>query len=197
MTITYNKPAIVKLDMNTVQFFETYRTQFFNDFFQLFTYFGSIKFLLPLCLMISIFLFIRKRYIEILFLFITLFGVRWLNELLKEVFKRDRPALHPLVSEKGYSFPSGHVMNSIAVYAFIFFLILYVLHVEIKRKVLIILIPIFIISLVVISRMYLGVHNLTDVVAGLSIGWIYMMCIQSLYRFITELAFTRRKSQSN
>jgi len=89
---------------------------------------------------------------------------------LKEVFMRARPdeALR-LISEGGYSFPSGHSMTGLVFYG----LIIYYINGRMKNKKTAKLITAFLILLIFLigfSRVYLGVHYPTDVLAGFCIG---------------------------
>jgi undecaprenyl-diphosphatase len=109
-----------------------------------------------------------------------------LNNLLKTLFARIRPDISPLMDLHSYSYPSGHAMN-----AFIFYgLLAYYLIVFTKRKTLEVItavVSIVTILLVGISRVYLGVHYPTDVIAGYIAG----MCV-----VVTAIIVTSRFYQS-
>jgi len=92
----------------------------------------------------------------------------------KIVFDRPRP-LHALIYENGSSFPSGH-----ATMATLFFLIvIHTFSVRIKeshRKIAFVAINVFLILFISLSRIYLGVHFATDVIAGTALGaWIFSL----------------------
>ena len=92
-----------------------------------------------------------------------------LNLILKNIFMRDRPNNLRLIIESGYSFPSGHSMASISLYGYL----MYLAHKKINNKLLktfIYLILGNLILLVGISRIYLGVHYASDVIAGFLIS---------------------------
>jgi membrane-associated phospholipid phosphatase len=94
-----------------------------------------------------------------------------LNELLKYIFHRSRPALeHPLVELPSYSFPSGHALAATVFYGFAAIL----LWPDIAPKVWRILIGtaiVVVILMVGFSRVYLGAHYPTDVLAGVLEAW--------------------------
>lgn len=100
-------------------------------------------------------------------------GALLINQVLKFIVQRPRPDGFRLVSEVGYSFPSGHSMISMAFYGFCAWM---VWHYERDRLMKWFLCLCFgcAIGLVGISRIYLGVHYASDVLAGfcVSIAWV-------------------------
>lgn len=98
-----------------------------------------------------------------------------LNIIFKWIIQRDRPLEDFLITESGYSFPSGHSMVSMAYYG----LIIYFIYKKIKdkrvRNVLMILIGLLILA-IGFSRIYLGVHFASDVIGGFLISIIYLVC---------------------
>ncbi len=97
-----------------------------------------------------------------------------LNLLLKQIVQRPRPTEYRIVNETGYSFPSGHSMVSMAFYGFLIYLIYkYVKNPYLKIG-LITFLSILIIS-IGISRIYLGVHYTSDVMAGFCISVSYLV----------------------
>ncbi len=95
------------------------------------------------------------------------------NLALKSFFSRERPLEFMLIDESGYSFPSGHSMVSIAFYGFLIYLC-YKLIKNKKLKVIAIFSLSLIIALIAFSRLYLGVHYPTDVLAGLTSGYVFL-----------------------
>ena len=108
-----------------------------------------------------------------------------LNQILKLIFQRERPNGYRLIEMSGYSFPSGHAMVSMAFYG----LLIYIIYRLVKNKNLrniLIAVNVLIIILIGISRVYLGVHYLSDVLTGYSISIIYLLIVIKLlnkYKF--------------
>ena len=98
-----------------------------------------------------------------------------LNYTLKNVFLRLRPPLiYRAVAETGYSFPSGHAMAAGAFYGFLIYIVWQSgLSRGLKRTLITLLTAI--IALVGLSRVYLGVHYASDVIAGLAVSIAYLL----------------------
>lgn len=104
-----------------------------------------------------------------------------LSQILKLIIRRPRPELLRLAVEKGFSFPSGHAMVSTVFYGFFIYLI-YKKVKDIKKKRIYISLIGLLIFLIGISRIYLGVHYATDVIAGHIFGVLYLyFAIKYLY----------------
>jgi len=112
----------------------------------------------------------HKRYLIIL----NLINDVMLNNILKIIFKRERPLDLMLIEETGYSFPSGHTMVATIFYGFIIYLI-NKSNYQKKTKTIINTLLIVLIILIGISRIYLGVHYATDVIASYLIGISYLI----------------------
>ena len=120
--------------------------------------------------LIVAFIFYRKQWKMESYLMLgnlTLAGI--LIVTFKNIYQRPRPEILHLVEEKGFSFPSGH---SLAVTIMVGTLIV-IFSQRIKntvwRKIVQILLSLYIVS-VLVSRIYLGVHYPSDVIASLCVG---------------------------
>ena len=107
-----------------------------------------------------------------------------LNSALKSIFRRERP-IESIIEESGYSFPSGHSMASLTFYGFLIYL-LYKSSIQKKLKIFLITVLVIIIILIGTSRIYLGVHYLSDVLAGFSFTLAYLIIFTKLITNYTK-----------
>ena len=140
--------------------------------------FGSAYVIVPLCVILTV-LFGKKRWGK--YIFINLVVIFLSNQLLKNIVARPRPEGFRLVEESGYSFPSGHSMVSMAFYGFFVYLIFKkVKNPYLKWSSMIVIS--FIITAIGLSRIYLGVHYASDVIAGFCISISYLILFMNLIK---------------
>lgn len=107
------------------------------------------------------------------------------NQLLKATVARARPELlEPIVVEPGYSFPSGHAVLSMVAYGVLGVLICRSRLPRVLRSTAISVLAI-VIFLVGISRIWLGVHYPTDVIAGWIAGAVIVLVFERLSRSVS------------
>lgn len=141
------------------------------NFIKFVTKIGNEKtyiFLLP---MIFIYLYYKNLKKEIILLLLAIFFSYILNESIKYIVCRQRPIDFFVIYMKGYSFPSGHAMNTASFY----FTLSYILKEKLKFKKLYKIIYILF-FFVAISRVILGVHFVSDVLVGTFLG-IFISCL--------------------
>jgi len=130
----------------------------------------------------------RKDKLASLFFFLVVAGGGLVNSLLKNLFERERPNVNRLIEIDGFSFPSGHSMGSMLFYGFLVYL-LFRSKQRMQRKIGLGILLCIIILLIGISRIYLGVHYPSDVLAGFIAGFIWLsICI-----IVLEAAYKWKK----
>jgi undecaprenyl-diphosphatase len=111
-----------------------------------------------------------------------------LNSLLKELFQRPRPEIVPHLREvMSLSFPSGHAMTSAAVYLTLGALVMRVADRPVTRMYCMGF-AMFLAGIIGLSRVYLGVHYPTDVLAGWLVGLSWALAC-----WLAERAIERRR----
>jgi undecaprenyl-diphosphatase len=127
---------------------------------------GGIAFLTLLTLTISGYLWLRRMYSAMFFLLIAVIGGLLVSTFLKSLFNRPRPDIVThLSSVYASSFPSGHSMLSATVYLTIGALLARFVS-ELRFKAYFLIVALVLTGLVGISRVFMGVHYPTDVLAG-------------------------------
>ena len=102
-----------------------------------------------------------------------------INKILKAIFVRPRPNVLRLIKQGGYSFPSGHAMASMTFYGFLIYLIIKS-NINKNIKILLTSLLTILILLIGISRIYLGVHYASDILAGYLVSIIYLILFTSV-----------------
>lgn len=104
----------------------------------------------------------------------NIIGIVLINQTLKHIIMRPRPEFIHLVEEFGFSFPSGHSMAAFGFYGYFIYLISKS-NLNKKVKLLLIILLSTLILSIGLSRIYLGVHYLSDVIAGFIISFGYLI----------------------
>jgi undecaprenyl-diphosphatase len=118
-------------------------------------------------------------------------GGQVLNTVLKTLVARSRPVFeHPIVIDDGYGFPSGHSMLSVVAYGLLAYLIYQTLTVRWQQVSLIVLTT-FSVLLIGLSRIILGVHFTSDVLAGYTIGIIWLSITVVVLQVLNQLSVER------
>ncbi|NLA43076.1 phosphatase PAP2 family protein [Candidatus Saccharibacteria bacterium] len=150
-------------------------------FFQSITELGGPIVLTLATLAIATVYWLKSHKKAALMIFSSVFGSVAINVVLKSIFQRDRPDFWThLVYEAGYSFPSGHAMASSALAIALIFLLW---RTTVKWHA--VALGVIYMVLVGASRMYLGVHYPTDIVAGwcVSLLWVSIVAL-TLYQYM-------------
>ena len=170
---------IMKLDIITYNFISTYLiSDFVTPIAKIITNLGGAISLISITIILLVVLKNKKIGIAVM---INLLISTVLNIILKNVVQRPRPNEFRLITETGYSFPSGHSMVSMAFYGYLIYLVYQNMKNKYLKWFLIITLAILII-LIGISRIYLGVHYTTDVLGGFLISLSYLI----VYTHITK-----------
>lgn len=139
------------------------------------THLGGVAFIVLLGVLC--FMFCKKNRWFITF---DLVGCTVINQTIKHIVRRPRPNVLRLVEERGYSFPSGHSMISVAFYGLVIYFVYKNVNNKYLKWALISLLSLLILT-IGFSRIYVGVHYFTDVVGGFFLALAYLIVYIYIY----------------
>ena len=146
------------------------RSDIWDTIFKSLTRLGNTLSVLCITIILMLILDKKNQYLLGTEILITVLS----NQLIKNIIARVRPDHIRLIEQGGYSFPSGHAMISIALYGFIIYLLMTKSY---NKYIKIIGIPLLVLLILGIgcSRIYVGVHYPTDIIAGYSLALIILI----------------------
>ncbi|MDQ3777251.1 MAG: phosphatase PAP2 family protein [Actinomycetota bacterium] len=170
------------LDTRLATWLHERATPGWTEFFETVTTLGNVPVLINVALVAALVLAWRRELDELRLLLLAVIGAEVLTVGLKLGFQRERPFFaDPLATESSYSFPSGHASVSLALYGTLALIL--VRHARaLAVRISILAAAAILTGLIGFSRLYLGVHFLSDVIAGfsLAIAWI-TLCMLLLH----------------
>lgn len=184
-------PALHAIDAQTHAWARFTRTPGATLFFTTLTLIGTPVGIGILVLIVSVLLAFRNRYRWAAYLIVTTTLGGLLNLQLKSYFARARPELaEALRSAHGYSFPSGHAMGSAVCFGALAYLALRTIPRWRHRAAAIAFAGTMILAISA-SRIYLGVHWISDVGAGICAGLIWVIAATVAYETMRRIRTVR------
>jgi undecaprenyl-diphosphatase len=188
-----NNAALQKIDMSIHDWAVSERTPGATLFFTLMTMIGGPLGLAVLLTIIGIILAIRRRWRWLTYLAVTAGGGALLNLELKRYFARARPiAAEMLRRANGYSFPSGHAMGSAVAFGALAYLAFRAIR-SWPAKTAVMAFLYTLVASIALSRVYLGVHWISDVAAGVTIGTVWVTTTTVAYETLRRIRRMRRR----
>lgn len=173
---------IVAADAGLTRWIQAHDTEWGETFFTGVSLLGAP--LLGAIIVIAALVYARRReFIRAAALPMAWVSATALNTLLKQLFHRGRPEYATeFITRASWSFPSGHAMESMVGYGMLLGVMLHSIHGPTRRR-LAIAGTALLVSLIGVSRVYLGVHYLTDVIAGWLAGAAWLLVCVTAYHF--------------
>lgn len=171
------------LDELIFMLMENLRGNTLTEIVKVLTTLGDVNVILMLNALLVIFIFYKKKFkLLVIPIASTISGL--VNTGFKYLFSRPRPEGIALIAQGGFSYPSGHSAISVLFYGAIMYLLM---KSNIKYKGIYIALLSIIAVLVPLTRVYLGVHYLSDVIGGLSLGFTLLSLILMIYDKATKI----------
>lgn len=165
---------VVQFDEEFTSMLYNMRTEWVSQVFYTFTQLGNREFVFIAGGIVSAIFLFRRKWIALVSFWLMLGGVGLSVQFGKKVISRDRPTDVAYYVVEHFSFPSGHATTIIALYGLIaYFLYRHFDKSGLQR--LTVVLAVLLIVLVGFSRIYLGVHYLSDVLAGYLLGGLWLL----------------------
>lgn len=184
-------PAVQHFDRLVHDWAVSRRSPASTAFFTLMTTIGDPRSLVIIGLCVAIALLLTKRYRWLLYLVITVAGGGALDWELKRFFARARPDIAEMLRQAhGYSFPSGHAMGSTVMFGALSYLAFRTVR-RWRWKSAVLALAATLILAVATSRVYLGVHWMSDVLAGITAGAMWVGVTTVAYETLRRVRVLR------
>lgn len=186
-----NNPKVQDIDTLAHAWAISKRAPGSTTFFVTMSTIGSPVGMGVLSLSVAVLLAVKRRWRWLLYFAVTVGGGSLLNMELKRYFARARPDVAEMLRQAhGYSFPSGHAMGSTVVFGALSYLAFR----AVKRwrwKAAVLALAMAMVASVAASRVYLGVHWITDVAAGITCGTLWVATTTVGYETLRRIRMLR------
>lgn len=173
--------AIVSADLRITNLLAYFRSPELTKVFLWITLLGKLQVVIGSAIIVSIILWLWKKRDYIIYLWLALAADQVFNYLGKLLIHRDRPA-NPVYLENSFSFPSGHAMIAVIFYGFLAYIL--IRHIKNwKHKVNVFFVCLVVILAIGFSRLYLGVHYVSDIWGGYLLGFLILTTVTALYEW--------------
>jgi undecaprenyl-diphosphatase len=190
MAILSNISAITTQEIAWLWFIRESHSPLFTNLSIGLAWLGGLPVVLAFCVILCGIKLYQKQFVLVAFNSVTLLGAVALGWLFKEMFDRARPDIWPaIVNHFGASFPSNHSVYAVVVAS------IFILNLPSKNSKIMGISVVLWCLMMGISRVYLGVHYFTDVLAGWALG-IAWVCSVLLFFKILNLFPTSSSNQS-
>ncbi|MDQ5950432.1 MAG: hypothetical protein QG585_374 [Patescibacteria group bacterium] len=161
------------------------------SFMKIVTTFGEKWVVIFLTILLSSILWLKKKRLDAATFLISVLSSAFFIFLFKTLFSRDRPAF-AYITETGSSFPSGHAVIGATFFTSLYFI--FGKHMTGYKKIILLTISIIFPVLIAFSRIALGVHFISDVLAGLALG-IFISCVVEILAKFLPWIYKRVKNK--
>lgn len=169
--------TLYNADLRIINLISHLRSPNFNQFMLFITDLGNAQVITIAVVFSIIILSLLRKWSYLKNLLIFVFGGQLFVFLIKDIIERPRPPLaNALVAETSYSFPSGHTFVAVAFYGLITFFLFDSFQKK-RSKIITIILGTILVTLIGASRIYLGAHWPSDVIASYASGFAWLSVI--------------------
>jgi undecaprenyl-diphosphatase len=162
------------IDARVLQEMVAIRTQFGVDIFLWVSEFGRPYTIGALTVVLVLFCYLKGWYRRAVALMVTTVGTGLTILILKQLIHTPRPPIsYATYVENTFSFPSGHTAGALALYGLCAYMLVHAANTR-RLKLFYLMIAIAMVFFIAYSRLFLGVHYLSDVLGGLIVGTVFL-----------------------
>ena len=187
-------PATRSADLSIVRDIAADRTGALTGLAHALSFIGSGWVLIPVAVGLSVGLAIRRHAPDALTIAVSLGAAIGLSSLVKPLVGRPRPPVHHLEHVLSASFPSGHATQSTAFLLAV--LLAWLVHHPARARRASLALTTLLVTAIAVSRVYLGVHYPSDVIAGILLGGAWALITRRLVCGSTAPPGQWRRSRS-
>jgi undecaprenyl-diphosphatase len=191
--VVTNDP-LTRFDVSSLETLQRHTTPAGMTLFTVISRFGSPFAMTLLALAGTVYLAARREWIVLWGWVVAFAGMSVLDYWLKLAIHRPRPPAYAtmLLDHPSWSFPSGHAMGSLVGYGMLAYVILLLGHGSRRTRLIVGGAAALVIAAIGISRLYLGVHYISDVVGGYAAGLVWLSaCVSGV-----EIARRRQRRRA-
>ena len=177
LSIFVNLGKLDNVDEAIYNFVANFKCDFLTRVLYVITQLASTIGIISLLFIFCVYFLLKKYYFSVKYLILNMLAGTIIVKVLKELFKRARPAWKWIV-QGGFSYPSGHTISAMLLYGTLILIINKKVNNKFKKP--LIIICSLIIVLTGLSRIYFGAHFFNDVLASMILGCIILL-ISSLF----------------
>lgn len=190
-----NSDDLKHVDMAVTAWFFNQRHPILNQFIYYFTTLGSNYGIAILTTLAGLVLLWKKKAYYVLALAVSVLGSGLSSRLTKLYFQRERPLNFSYYDpESVFSFPSGHATSAMALMGILCYFI-FLETKTLRARLLTILAALVYICLMGLSRIYLGMHFLTDIAAGFILGFLWVVLAIGLMEYFAHRRLKQKKME--
>jgi undecaprenyl-diphosphatase len=183
---------VTRFDVTVVEWFHSQSTETGVRIFGAVSFLGSPLVLSILGIAIAVYLIGRHAWIFVASWIAALVGAGILDWALKVAVQRPRPAYAAAILHgHSFSFPSGHALASLVAYGMTAYFVIALRTKQASSRSTVTCLATILIFAIGVSRLYLGVHYFTDVIAGYAAGAVWLSAC------VTGAAIAQRQPSSN
>jgi len=188
-----SREQLTAFDNQIVELVAGFRSAELNAIMLFITNLGATVTVVFMSVVVIIGMWLAKHRHHIPALIISMLGAGIFTYTLKQLFTRARPEMaNAVIEELNFSFPSGHTLIAICFYGVLIYFLVHVVK-PMWAKLLVFVLGSALILAIGISRIYLGVHWPTDVLASLLLGGSWLCLLAALHEYRGMVGYTVNK----